>query len=218
MMNEEPKPEGLETRQLRLYMKLADKSIRLARMYLGALRVLSQHENPDRLALAAHDLRELMEKFPEYVNISIRPPVSMGTKVNELKETWLDAQKSTCRQDDMWGGTIDAKLSKLLQDMDAFFKWKERDQPSQIEKVVKTLRELDPARRRVPPSVEKIMGQLWRTINAYFQAVAHHGKGDTTEEDFEGHLRELEYFLIERIDPRTFDDLDEIDAIISGEK
>jgi len=49
--------------QRTLYEALASKDPRLARMYLGALSVLDRQGNPDRLALASHGLRELMEKM-----------------------------------------------------------------------------------------------------------------------------------------------------------
>ena len=36
----------------------------LSQWYLGALYVLDNHYNPDRIAQAAHSLRELIEKLP----------------------------------------------------------------------------------------------------------------------------------------------------------
>ena len=40
----------------------------LSRWYTGALYALNNHYNPDRVAQAAHSLRELLEKLPEVVH------------------------------------------------------------------------------------------------------------------------------------------------------
>lgn len=216
-MTDDPQVNELEPRQGRLYGMLHGKSPSLSIMYLGAIRVLSHNENPDRLALSAHGLRELMEKFPEYVDIRIRPPVSMGVKVNELEQQWDRAQESSSKKDDTWTGEIDNKLASFLGNVHIFFAWKKADMPSRTEKVLETLRELDAAQRAMPEPVEKIMAQLWKTLNIYFQKVAHHGNSNTTEEEFRGYLRSLEEFLLDRIDPRTFEVFDEIDDVIAPE-
>lgn len=46
-----------------------DENPRMAKMYFGAVLVLRQIGNPDRLALAAHGLRELMEKMPRFLDV-----------------------------------------------------------------------------------------------------------------------------------------------------
>ena len=61
-MNQGQETEGLDLRQLRLHFKLAEKDQGLARLYLGGVRVRSERQLPYRFALAAHGIRELMEK------------------------------------------------------------------------------------------------------------------------------------------------------------
>jgi hypothetical protein len=212
-----PKFDSLAPRQIRLHRKLLDKSPSLASMYLGALHVHSQDMNPDYLSLAAHGMRELMEKFPLYVDLRIRPNMSMGEKVNQLESTWGKAQNSCCRKEGTWVGEIDAYLKAFLMNADEFFLWKRLDMPSRTTKVLSTLRMLDAAKRPIPQAVEKIMAELWKELNSYFQGVAHHSK-NTTDEEFRGYVRSLEDFLIDRIDPRTFDVFDAIDKVIAVEK
>ena len=53
----------LADQQVRLLRALQSKDDSLAAMYLGALRVLSDCDNQDRFSLAAHGIRELMEKI-----------------------------------------------------------------------------------------------------------------------------------------------------------
>jgi hypothetical protein len=48
----------MNLQQRRIYKRLADIDIRLARMYEGGLRVLGDASNPERVALSAHSIRE----------------------------------------------------------------------------------------------------------------------------------------------------------------
>ena len=60
-------PPQLEQRQLEVWRILRAKSIEkyaLADWYFGAIAALQNNFNPDRIAQAAHSLRELLEKIP----------------------------------------------------------------------------------------------------------------------------------------------------------
>jgi hypothetical protein len=50
-------------------------------------------------------------------------------------------------------------------------------------------------------------------MKRFFEAVCHHGN-DATIEDFCRELAALETFLLDRVCPRTFADLDMIDSLI----
>jgi hypothetical protein len=82
----------LSGQQQTLLIALNEKDPKAAKMYLGALHVFQQRANPDRLALAAHGLRELMEKLPKYVDIPARGQAksqpTLYVKVRELADSW----------------------------------------------------------------------------------------------------------------------------------
>jgi len=61
--------QELSGRQRSLYEALADKSDDLAAMYQGALQVLQAPSTVDRFAMAAHNLCEVMEKLPRYIDV-----------------------------------------------------------------------------------------------------------------------------------------------------
>ncbi len=61
----------LNGRQRAVEAALARKSAELVTFYVGALSAVAYEANPDRLAQAAHGMRELMEKFPKYVDVAI---------------------------------------------------------------------------------------------------------------------------------------------------
>lgn len=73
--------------QQSLYEALIAKSSELGSIYIGALMTLERRDNPDRLAQAAHGLRELMEKLPKYLDLPIqnRSP-SLKEKVRDLSQ------------------------------------------------------------------------------------------------------------------------------------
>jgi hypothetical protein len=84
--------------QERLVHALQLKDGMLADMYLGALRVLSDDTNPDRFALAAHELRELMEKIPQWLDFPIRREEgrkSLKERVRDLCVQWNSTLKRT---------------------------------------------------------------------------------------------------------------------------
>src|SRR4051794_24588394 len=69
-----------------LYDALGEIHQNLADMYLGALTTISSN-NPDRLAQAAHSLRELIEKLPMYIGMPFRS-ANLGEKVQNLTQQW----------------------------------------------------------------------------------------------------------------------------------
>lgn len=209
--------QRLDPRQRTLQERLVEKKPSLAKTYLGALMVLSDENNIDRFSLAAHGFRELMEKFPNYANISTRPSASMGNKIVDLKKVWQKAKGSCCWQNDMWNGDIDGKLRELLENIDELFKWHEASIPSRAEIAKETFRKIDPSHRSIPSRLETINANWWREMNEFFQAVAHHGK-ETTIDEFRKYVFALEQFLIERIAPRTYDDHGQIDSILEGSR
>lgn len=219
-MNSEPTSLRLSGEQIALHKELADKNPVLARMYQGALYVLEQSENPDRFALAAHGLRELMEKLPRYLDIPKEAnSVGMTAKVRDLYKCWCSARKrSSCHHDGKWSGRIDKGLQTFLKKTQEFFAWLEVDRPSRKQSVAKILRVLDPLRRALPAPIEKLRVDEWDGIHNYFEGVSHHNLPGTVDE-FASWLLALERFLLDRLIPRTFEDHEKIDQIIrEGDK
>lgn len=206
----------LSGQQLALYRALSEKKQRLADIYLGALTVLRQTTNPDRIALAGHGLRELIEKIPAFVDITIKAQKeNLGAKVRELEGRWETTVKSTeCYKRAKWGGLIDGPLARLLKRLQNFFEWFNEHHPRRKAEIAATLKRLDSSRRALPASLEELNIQEWGKIRDFFVDVAHHRKPDTTEEEFNQWLDALEIFLLDRLRPRTFADIESIDEII----
>jgi len=203
---------NLEPQQKVLYQKLNEEKYFLAKIYIGGLHVLQQKDNPDQLSLAAHSLRELMEKIPLYADIRIKPPVSLGAKVREIYDIWKCMGPLHQKDETIKDTGKDNK--KITKQIDSFFEWYENNIPTRNEQLRETLRELDSSRSSVPDELEKINIKIWDTIRTYFVKLAHHNNMESSREEFKGYLSALERFLLDRIKPRTFEDFEEIDALI----
>lgn len=214
-MDEQVKPLILREQQLDLFNALLSKNKYLARMYYGAIKVLNDMDNLDRFALAAHDLRELMEKLPNYIDVETKAHnETLGGKVLSLKEHWHKTRsKTTCVIDGTWKGEIDESLAFQLLEFESFFKWHDENLPKRTEEIATALRKLDISRCKLPISLEEQNVKTWGLLREYFLRIAHHRK-NPTKDDFDSKLDTFEGFLLDRLSPRTFKDLDEIDQII----
>lgn len=211
-----PRPD-LTDQQRALLLALQRRDPKLACMYFGALRVLADEANPEGLPMAAHALRELMEKLPESLDIPLKAPTGeLAYRVaNHLWPLWkATVEKSACLNGGEWQGQIDPPLRELLQGLNAFFDWFSVKHRPRREEVVLALRRLDTAGRFLPALLEDKNVRMWRDIREFFVAVAHHPKNPTSRDDFSRQLDELERFLLDRFQPRTFADFDAIDALL----
>ncbi|MDD2836074.1 MAG: hypothetical protein PHY05_07970 [Methanothrix sp.] len=214
-MDEQVEPIILHKPQLDLFNALLSKDIKLARMYLGAIKVLNDMDNIDRFALAAHDLRELMEKLPYYIDVETKAHnETLVNKVQLIKKQWHETcRKTTCVRDGTWNGEIDKSLASMLREFGSFFKWHDENLPKRNEEITTALRKLDISGCKLPISLEEQNVKTWKQLRKYFIGISHHGK-HPTKDDFDSKLDIFEGFLLDRLYPRTFTDLDEIDDII----
>jgi hypothetical protein len=120
-------------------------------MYTGALHVL-QSDNPDRLALAAHNLRELIEKLPDHIDVPaaatgdvlMQPKAlkSLTVQVRELLDQWNKVAKQV-------DGAVEIspRLKTFLGRLREFSVQFEQDKPSGANKQLSACVSL--TRRRV---------------------------------------------------------------------
>jgi hypothetical protein len=206
----------LNGRQRAVQVALGRKSSDLVTFYVGAVSALAFDGNPDRLAHAAQGVRELIEKFPQYVDVAMPAHGErMGVKVNELESIWGRAvERSKCRTKDRnWEGEIDQPLKKFLAAVGEFYDWKREHIPRRRAEIEKTLASLDPSGRPLPPPLQDRNVDVWTDMREFFQDVAHH-RVQCTPEQFGQWMEALELFLLERLQPRTFDDFGEIDQVL----
>lgn len=209
----------LSENQNSLLNVLIEQDDRLKSMYYGALMVLNNKENPERFVLAAHGIRELMEKIPKYLSVSINDrknnaEYNLKQQVNELKDSWNKNVAYNMPFDgNKWIGEMDGKLKRFLIKCRSFFEKYQAERPTRSKEMTTALRSIDKSSHMLPEVLQKENIRILNKLRDFFQGVAHHSIS-CSEDEFYSRLEELEGFLLERLMPRIFADFDVIDEII----
>jgi hypothetical protein len=196
-----------------MFEALAGIRHELADMYLGALDVVSKMRNPDRHSLAAHGIRELLEKLPRYLDVPVDAEAQLGLaeRVRNLTAAW-DRWNHSAVNDD----TLTKNGRKLLAALKEFCDGVRIEIPTRNEQAAAAVRGLDLNPIKLPPQIESLHVQQWREIEGFFIGVSHHTR-KTDDEEFSQYVASLARFILERLRPRTFDDFAAIDKLLTGE-
>jgi hypothetical protein len=189
-----PSPFELSGRQREVLDVLAREGDQAGVLYLGALRVLTDLENPTRLRLAAYSLRELLNDLhhgPKRDDLPVR--------VRRLRRGWQITRQSE-------DSGFDETLTR-------FFAEFEQNYPQRRELVSKTIERLDPSGRKPSPAVSRARGDAWMALTKFCNKILH-GNRATTDDEFYGELTALEDFLLGLIRPTTFADFDQLDDLM----
>ena len=196
---------GWSEQQELLRRVLAERDIQAETIYVGALMVLSDDTNPDRLAMAAHGIRELIEKLPKYFNLPMAEREKMGDKLAPVRAAWSKALPELDKEKPLPGA--------LWDKLEAFFAWCETELSTFRQKTTEMLRRLDPAGGALPQPIEDEQVRQWVQCKNFFVESAHHH--GCTVEDFLRWLDTFERAVLDRVRPRTFERADELDALIA---
>jgi hypothetical protein len=205
----------LTNEQTTLFASLHRRSERIAQMYLGAIIALKDEADPERLCKAAYEMRELMEKISEIVDVETSAlEESLTSKVNELEKEFESMKATTKLKPPTWDGAVDGPIRKFMGKTQEVLDWKTKHRPQRSEAFTRTLRALDGPGRILPEDIEKKAVQSWMKVKEFFDNVAHHRLPAT-----EGVLREkvayVEILLLDKLNPKTFPDFDRMDDIIN---
>jgi hypothetical protein len=193
---------------------------RVGDMYLGALVVCSQMDNPERLSQAAQSMRELLEKLPRQLDDA---PVQVpGTKASDRlhslsSELTKTRTSSNCydRASKGWklGEKLDIILARLLERLEETIH-QHTTNPKNRDVNRHFIKKLEPATDPLGSDREDELLKEWRRLDSYFQGVAHHYL-ETTPAVFEEYISTCTSFLLERVRlVTTFTNFQQIDAAI----
>ena len=205
----DPRLQLAPTQQV-LFEALVDKRAPLGEWYRAAIAVMNDDGLPDRLSLAAHALREIMEKLP---GENVDRGADLPSKVRDLRPPWERACQE--RRGDTWNGDVNDALREFLVVMQAFFEGQAVLVRTRREYAVEFLRRLDVAPTGLPDDVQKENAKLWVEFHRYFDRIAHHGS--VKEEVFRKQVSSLEAFLSARIMPRPTIDFARIETLVEEE-
>ena len=195
-----------------LFETLVDKRGPVGELYRAAVAVINDAGLPDRLSLAAHALREVMEKLPGD-GVNVDRGADLPTKVRDLRPPWERACQA--RRGDTWEGEISAGLREFLVVVQEFFDGQQHLVRTRREYAVDFLRRLEVAPVGLPDDVQQQNAKQWVDLHRYFDRVAHHGSVE--EKAFREQLSRLEAFLAARLILRPTKDFARIEALVQEE-
>lgn len=197
----------LSARQSAVYSALSRLDSQLGSMFISVYYVLASG-NPERVPLAAHSVRELMEKLPQRIDVPVENKTNLKEAVNNLKQHW-----KTVADNERNPAASNGHVRKFHRKAGEFFEWFTLNYPARRAERRAAIRCLDVSGRPMPEPIAKVREDLWGEYHGYFQGVAHHNSA-CSEDDFFAQLSVLEEFLMDLLCPHTFDDFTALDAII----
>ena len=181
--------------------------------YLGALYALDNEHNPDRIAQAAHSLRELIEKLPRVVQgINVQGKSHGGFK--QMRQNLHNRfSKDKARYKEVWTGkVIDDHLSKTLSDVGEYLE--HNKQPNRKKQIQTAFATMDPMADYLGSNIQEKKGEKLHDLWIKFEGFVHHGKAPDTDE-FKDCLESLESIVFDLLAPITAQDQSEIKSILA---
>ena len=170
----------------------------VASWYRGAILTAGNPGNPDRLAQAGHNLREVMDSMSRLAGLPQPEEAQGGLRdhFDPLANRWRRAQSdSDCFDGSCWSGTIDGPASRAMRAVDELVVWYAEHRRARREVFLDATRQLDGSGRRLPGVEEDRLWRDWARVRNCFIAVAHHSKG-TTDAEFDEYVAELDALLL----------------------
>ena len=213
--NNVSKPLVLTLQQREVLNALRNKETKeylLSQWYLGALYALENHYNPDRVAQAAHSLRELIEKFPRVVH---------GSDIQGMSPNFSDMRNNINKRlskdkkhySNGWKNeNINTHFDKTLRQIVTYFELNQ--QPTRREQIQQAVVTIDPMINSLDCGVqERKLNQLYRLWQK-LEGFVHH-KSNPDFEEFSKCLKELETIVFDLLAPITAQDQQEIQTILN---
>lgn len=190
----------------------------LASMYEGTYKALSDNENPERFVQAAHSIRELIEKFLDYLKVDEEPSSNYKTKVSKMIEALKSAKEnSPAFRGETLSGEIDVHVKKLIEEVVRFEDWHKKARPPRSAQSMSVILGLDPAKNPIPENILKLKVQALKEYREYFQAISHHRK-EAIEIRFFSYLESFEEFFLNLLRVRPVSNMKKIDELIKRKK
>jgi hypothetical protein len=168
----------------------------------------------DRVAMAAHCLREVMEKLPECAGLTAFGVAGNAADVvktiaDDLEKLKVDSPAAR----NNWTGEIDIRMQEFILGVDGRLAQFREISKTRVSQARDTFRALDPTGRPLPEVHEDANLRAWNDLRKYFVNVAHH-RFTILEEEFQIKIAEFEVMAGARIAPTPTDEADLIDRLI----
>jgi hypothetical protein len=203
-------PEALTRREeevFELLQTLSTPSKAFHEWYRGGITILKS-KSPDRIAQAAHSIRELCDALPKRIADipEFKSPISA---VKNFSDQFLDLKAQN--YGDGWQGKIvTAQLNDLLSKFEKLF-----NEPPRSKRFGKALTAFDLQIELLSKDTRRKRDNVFEELVSFFQNVAHH-KHLATEEEFRKKLAFFESLLLNYLTPCTETQQKELLALMAG--
>ena len=210
------KPLRLTPQQQRVLEALQDRETEkyaLSQWYLGALYTLHNEQNPDRIAQAAHSLRELIEKLPRVV-LGMGAQGSTSDFAGMRRRIIQHISKDKNRYSKGWlNERIDSALAKTLKKMVRYFELNQ--QPTRKQRIQTAVAALDPMGNRFDRQTQEKKRDEFNSLWQRLEDFAHH-KTCPDLEEFHLCLRDIEKAVFDLLAPISAENQKEIQSILKN--
>jgi hypothetical protein len=197
---------------LTAYRALRGESPELAAWYFAGCQLLGSPNVPDHLALAGHEIREVIEKLVRMARASstVTTP-ELGDAVKKLRRFW--PLEMLTQADGAWPENLLPKFLPFLREAQNLFAPDGASRPRKESEVANYLDWRDPSPARVTEQNERLRIRGWTRLRGFFVGVSHHQiKCNATE--FDERLQDLDRLVLEALGPQTFGDFSVIDHLL----
>jgi hypothetical protein len=178
--------------------------------YQGAIQTLSSGPS-DKLAQAAHSIRELCDKLPDRI-ADIPKFNSPVPPVKSLQRDFLDVKTSSYAEG--WKNkTINKRLAKLLLRLEEIFNL--FNEPPRTARLKMALTASDLQAEFMSKEHRESRDETFERIGSFFQDVTHH-KRTVDETEFRKELQLFESLLLNYLTPCTATQQKELMLLIAG--
>jgi hypothetical protein len=185
-----------------------------AAFYLGALRVLVDQQNPERLFQAAHSIRELLEKAPVLAGGLAAPSQRLNDKLGSLRAKFRKLTPHL-EEDGTWAPNSEKKVAAVLQELRSVVEWMDANFKQRRDETRILLRALTGPGILLPSDVEEAEIEEFMELKQYFTELSHH-RFSATNEDFHQKLTRAETILLRKLRPEPAADFAAIDALLKA--
>jgi hypothetical protein len=215
----------LDTRQQEIERGLRRCNRTLADLYLGALRIMLDDQNPGRTYFLAHAAREILNRLPDAFGL-FKDRFNTTKEIELLLPSWqpirsvlaMTVQQLTQEEGKIptaTGDTISIPI-RLAGELDEFFKRHERSQVEthrvKAAALFKTLAADHPTVKK--EALEPVINQ-YRKLAGWFESEVHVGNEDPSNfSECERRFQLLEAFLLTLLAPDFYSSYGELNDII----
>jgi hypothetical protein len=207
-------PVQFSDRQLMIIGALSERggAFDYAAMLRGAIMARGMTDNPLCFVLAAHGIRELMEKLPSSFSVPTGDP-GLKEQIRVLSGTWEKVRAhEQWSEVDNWTGLCAGPLANLVKQLKPFFERFSADFPTRKRKIAVFFTEADPKKTPLPEEVSRARVDAWAGLWDFFDGLSHHRRAS---DEFDLQLDRLESFLVDLLAPETIKDRATINALIA---